>query len=441
MVHAGALSVSASTTPNATDEGIAVSFHASVAGGLAPYNLTWGFSQGGGPRYGAWVNRSFGASPNATATVWANDSARGSASTSVLVIVNNWPSAGIDAPSSTDVGAPTHFLAVPYGGTSPYAFQWLFGDGSRGVGVTVNHTYSTSGTFSIGLFDNDSVGASVYHAERISVLPGLSSASLVASPAVLDLGDNLTLNTTVVGGTPAYNYTYVGLPQGCASLPLALLTCAPNATGSFSVTVTVRDHAGGSLSASSGVQVNADPAIASFSASPSVVAEGSALSFSVQLIGGSGGIHLSYTGLPAGCASANTTSLVCAPARSGNFTIGVLAQDGRGRSTGATTTVDVTPPQGPGGGGNPSGNGSGNSTPSHRVSTPPWSLVADVALVLALGALIVLWKWGPPLRGKSRGPPPSKGHAAAPQASASGQGRREGTRGAVEEEDLDAPVD
>jgi hypothetical protein len=46
-------------------------------------------------------------------------------------------------------------------GTGPYSYTWLFGDGTTGNGSSPSHAYDQPGTYTVWVWVNDSVGASV----------------------------------------------------------------------------------------------------------------------------------------------------------------------------------------------------------------------------------------------------------------------------------------
>jgi hypothetical protein len=68
------------------------------------------------------------------------------------------------------------------------------------------------------------------------------------------------------------------------------------------------------------------PSIFFFSASPSVISEGSSVSFSVGA-SGPGALTYSYLGLPAGCPSTNTSFFSCTPTAPGLFNVTVIVID------------------------------------------------------------------------------------------------------------------
>ncbi|MCI4320849.1 MAG: hypothetical protein L3K05_00885, partial [Thermoplasmata archaeon] len=84
--------------------------------------------------------------------------------------------------------------------------------------------------------------------------------------------------------------------------------------------------------------------IAGFQASPSSFVLGRSTRLDVNASGGTGAYTYQYRGLPAGCASANTSALTCLPTVSGQFSVNVSATDGNGSTANATVELVVAPP-------------------------------------------------------------------------------------------------
>jgi YVTN family beta-propeller protein len=83
------------------------------------------------------------------------------------------------------------------------------------------------------------------------------SVTLVANPSTFTLNNTTVLTATVSGGTAPYSLVYTGLPSGCATENTTALTCKPTGTGTFTVKVTVTDHARGTAEANATVTVQA----------------------------------------------------------------------------------------------------------------------------------------------------------------------------------------
>lgn len=86
------------------------------------------------------------------------------------------------------------------------------------------------------------------------------------------------------------------------------------------------------------------PAILSFAAAPSAIVVGEGSNFSTVVGSWARPVTYSYLGLPAPCASANTSQLACVPGSVGIYPVTVFVNDSTGASSNATAslTVDAT---------------------------------------------------------------------------------------------------
>jgi hypothetical protein len=66
------------------------------------------------------------------------------------------------------------------------------------------------------------------------------------------------------------------------------------------------------------------------------------VTFAVNATGGTGGLALTYRGLPSGCASANVTSFNCTPTVPGTYNVTVVASDYFGVNASAFVHLTVT---------------------------------------------------------------------------------------------------
>ena len=121
--------------------------------------------------------------------------------------------------------------------------------------------------------------------------------------------------------------------------------------------------------------VSPDPSIASFAASPANLVLGGRVDFNVSATGGEGELSYSYTGLPAGCHSANTSLLSCTPTAAGNYNVTVTITDHAGKSATATVRLSI------------------NKQPSPLLSNLMLTFVAigaAIATLAAAGAVLLL---------------------------------------------------
>ncbi len=162
------------------------------------------------------------------------------------------------SPGPLTVGAGTTFTATVGGGTGPFSFAYSgLPTGCLSTnGSTLSCRPMETGTFDvqIGVSDADGLVA-LDHAELV-VNPAPSVTSFTASPGALTLGNSSTLSVSATGGTPPLRYAYTALPPGCGSANRSLIACAPNASGSYSIVVTVTDVFGANASASVALRVS-----------------------------------------------------------------------------------------------------------------------------------------------------------------------------------------
>lgn len=63
-----------------------------------------------------------------------------------------------------------------------------------------------------------------------------------------NVGDNVTFNAAVSGGTAPYTYTWTGLPSSISGANKNVLTGTVSTEGTYDVTVTVKDNTGATVS-------------------------------------------------------------------------------------------------------------------------------------------------------------------------------------------------
>jgi PKD repeat protein len=83
---------------------------------------------------------------------------------------------------------PAHatFIVNASGGTPPYDFDWLLGDGANSTGTHFTHMYRAAGNYTAVVFVNDSANASAKYAVPVSV------ANSVPCPSPLSGGNLLS---------------------------------------------------------------------------------------------------------------------------------------------------------------------------------------------------------------------------------------------------------
>ncbi|MCL4325086.1 MAG: hypothetical protein M1144_06475 [Candidatus Thermoplasmatota archaeon] len=205
---------------------------------------------------------------------------------------------------------------------------------------------TAAGTYLVSVTVTDSNFVTATASLNLTVLvPGpLTITSFLASPATILLGQTTNFSVSTTGGYLPLVYNYSGLPASCGYPITASFACTPSTPGHFLVTALITDASGNSTSATTTLTVNSPagyPSISSFAASPSTVVQGNSTAFTVVTTGGTGTLHFSYQGLPAGCSSVDAATLSCIPLYLGNSTVTVNVTDALGHSVLATTPLTV----------------------------------------------------------------------------------------------------
>jgi hypothetical protein len=87
----------------------------------------------------------------------------------------------------------------------------------------------------------------------------LAVGAFSVTPSTVTEGSSATFRLALVGGVAPFTVGYGGLPKNCSSENVSTLTCVPEASGPFNVTVYVIDHLGEQAHASASLVVKAPP--------------------------------------------------------------------------------------------------------------------------------------------------------------------------------------
>lgn len=339
----GNLTVTASATPGATDVGAPVSFAASASGGTPPYLYAWHFGDGT-TSAAANASHAYAAAGTYSAYVTIHDAASHWANSSTLAITVNPAIAVVLSASPASGPAPlfVSFMSNWSGGTSPYTFSWLFGDGGRFTSAFATHTFTSAGTYTVHLWVNDSLGDSGLAVTNVSVngnATGQLQASLTVSPTSGPAPLTVSFMGTASGGSPPYSYRLSFGDGGSAVGPNA--THVYSSAGTYTATFTVSDSAGHSASATSTITVSngSSSLVASASARPTSGSAPLTVSFSGSASGGSSPYLWAWSFGDGG------TSSVQSPTHTywnpGTFTALLTVHDSSGLTASASVTVSV----------------------------------------------------------------------------------------------------
>ncbi len=305
------------------------------------------------------------------------------------------------SPASVTLGNAVTFTATPTAGTPPFTYQYV--GVPLGCGAPTTSTFRCTptqvGVSNLSVLVVDARGFRATATIEFGVNPVIALIGPVATPANFTLGTSTVITTQISGGTYPLEITYADLPPGCASTNSSTLDCAPTATGTYLLRMTVTDAGGGNATGAVALTVNPLPSIASFTASAPAVPVGTSVSLAVDVSGGTAPYTFSYSGLPSDCPGANTAHFACTSSIVGNYTVKVVVTDADGKSASAVVAFAVQPAP-----------ASQPSTSSGGLSALDWIVIAIVvvAAIGGIGAAIV--------RRRRGGAPPSDGGPPSPTA-------------------------
>jgi PKD repeat protein/outer membrane protein assembly factor BamB len=223
------------------------------AGAGGPYNFSWNFGDGSPPGYGISVRHGFYVAGAYTILLEVRDSAGHTTNASVPITVGVPLSASASAtPLSGIAPLQVLFTATASNGAPPYRYSWSFGDQSSPSSLsTVSHAFAQPGNFTTTLTVWDQTNA-----KRTRTIVITVGAPLTASLSYPVTGSELcppqSINVTILGvasgGVAPYTYSWNfgdGTPSTVTS-PKAVHNYTLN--GSFTITLTVRDHTGATTS-------------------------------------------------------------------------------------------------------------------------------------------------------------------------------------------------
>jgi PKD repeat protein len=170
-----------------------------------------------------------------------------------------------DASGSTDEGGPCGAACT---------YTWDFGDGTSGTGIFVTHSFRTSGVFQVRLTVTDARGANGSAASPITIGAGTPpTASFTISPASPAVGQTVFFNAEAARAAPGRSIVSYDWSFGNGRTASGVTAQQSYGTaGSYAVTLTVTDDAGGRTTVSQPVTVSITPAgttpTASFTYSP-----------------------------------------------------------------------------------------------------------------------------------------------------------------------------
>lgn len=392
------LEANVSATPLVGRSPLSVTFNASLSFGDAPYDVNWSFGDGSPNATGATVNHTYDAPGRYTATMTVTDQGGGRVVRTLVVEAVEPLTADVSAnPTGGPSPLSVSFRATPSGGLAPFGYFWQFGPG-LGSSLLQDPTFAfpAAGDYRVEATINDSSGQDWTDNLTVEVdhplAVALSSSSLVGVAPFA-----ATFHATTLGGLAPLGVLWSFGDGGTATGGLNQ-THTFARPGHYAVAATVTDGLGARAIARANVTVVETLAVSATS-NLSAWSIGAAGTLAATATGGLAPFRYSWSGLPPGCAGANTSSISCSPTASGSYTAGISVSDALGEvaNTSVSLSVAGAPSTGP--------------APASSGFSPTTVALAAVGGIL-IGAVVVALV----LRRRQGGAPePPRGEAGPPE--------------------------
>src|SRR2546425_534061 len=339
------------TSPQITQQ---VTFSGTTSGGTSPYSFSWDFCDGANGA-GATVGHAYSAAGTFTVILTVKDGGipQQTATSQQSVTITSPPPTLTASftynPSSPQVGQQITFTAFASGGTAPYTYSWIFGDGSTTTGTTATHSYSSAGTFNVVLTVKDSGSPQQTASSQQSVTvsnpaPSPLTSSFTYSPSSPNVGQTVSFTASASGGRQPYSYSW-SFGDGSTGTG-GTVTHVYSSAGTFTVILTVTDSGSpqqGSNSQQSLTVVSPPPALsASFSHSPTSPQAGQTITFTGSASGGASPYTYSWNFGDSSTGSGISATHTYQAA--GDYSVVLSVRDAGGQTTSTTQTVTVTSP-------------------------------------------------------------------------------------------------
>jgi hypothetical protein len=253
LVVANDLVVSVVPDVSALDVGQTVEFTVKTSGGSGnlSYAWTWGALVDCLPP-GATLSCQATSAGLLAVSVAVSDLGGSTAPGSTAERIYTLPEATIQGPAGpSEVGAWTTLSLLATGGAGGDRAGWS----GTPAGCThpdplrIRCQWPMAGSYPISGYVTDRVNGTSAAAEfTVTVVPALA-ADVSANPTPGLEHVRATFTISVSGGVAPFRFTWTGLPPGCTPANASVVRCAPDATGTFTITVEVADALGVNASA------------------------------------------------------------------------------------------------------------------------------------------------------------------------------------------------
>jgi PKD repeat protein len=197
-------------SPTSGNVGASISFTNTSSGGSGSLSHQWNFGDGE-TSTSVSPSHSYDAAGTYTVTLTVTDSAGGTdteTKPNYISIADPLVADFSASPTSVLVGQAITFTNESSGGTSPYSYQWDFGDGGTSPSENPSYAYSSPGTYSVTLTVTDAASTSdAAPPVNITVTADLM-ADFTADKQMVNLGQAVTFTATASGGVGTLTYQW-----------------------------------------------------------------------------------------------------------------------------------------------------------------------------------------------------------------------------------------
>ena len=352
-------------TPAAVQLGASTDLTVNATGGIPPYSYSYtGLPQGCSSANVSSLRCTPAKSGSFPITVRITSHLGGANATATLEVLPGPMASIAPSRSGVDAGELMDFVTNVSGGAPPYSYSYTTSQAGAGCassgGPVLNCTPTAGGfSFDVQVEVTDFYG-NVWNAisTAVTVYPAIQVNLTVSSPTPM-LAQTVAFTVNASGGSPPYNYTYLGLPFGCYSENRSSIGCLPTQAQWYNITAVVRDSNGVSVRATVTMHVIFDFNVIIPKNTPvgqqltimvntNETFNVSALGAGATLVpdGGYGSFTYVYSGLPPGCANANVEVLTCTPTQVGKYAVTVSVHDQVGDHQTHAVLLNVVPAAG-----------------------------------------------------------------------------------------------
>lgn len=313
---------------------------------------SWDFGDGG-KATGIFANHQFSSQGTFQVRLTATDTGGASATVAQPVTVGQGgaPTASFTfSPTTPAVGQQIFFNAqasTASAGRTLVAYDWDFGSGRTGTGVTINKGYDTPGTYVVTLTVTDDAGRKATVSQNVVVGGTPPTAAFTFSPTTPDVGQTVFFNAATSRAAPgrqivSYLWDFgAGQPQGSGLSPTTVYATA----GTYTVTLVVVDDRGERGTTSQTIAIGVAPLEAVLTVSPNT--GNTTVNFFFDGRGSRGPFAITEYRFTFGDGTADqvgaSPTATHTYAAAGTYTARLTIRDSSGRTATVTTTVSVQP--------------------------------------------------------------------------------------------------